>query len=31
MPVACVPLTVEIDRRAAFDEWLSRTLEAARR
>jgi tetraacyldisaccharide 4'-kinase len=31
MPVAGVPLTVEIDRRAAFDDWLSRTLEDARR
>jgi tetraacyldisaccharide 4'-kinase len=31
LPVACVPLTVEIDRSPAFDEWLNATLRDARR
>jgi tetraacyldisaccharide 4'-kinase len=31
IPVACVPLAVEIDPPAAFDAWLRRTLTEARR
>ena len=31
VPVAYVPLTLEIDPRAAFDEWLRHMVDRARR
>jgi tetraacyldisaccharide 4'-kinase len=31
VPVAYVPLTVEIEPRAVFDEWLTQTVDEARR
>ena len=30
VPVACVPMTLEIDPGGALDEWLARTIEDAR-